>query len=131
MASLGLNVNNDLILNGYQVLGSIASGGKFQILLSWQALRRLPPGTDYTFLARLRDDQEQLWAEADGNGYSPSDWQPGVRGLQLLTLRLPGDLPARTYHLTLEVVDRRSGRALPGGSGKTIIPLATMPLENP
>jgi predicted membrane-bound mannosyltransferase len=129
--SLGLNVNNDLILNGYHVLGSIASGGKFQVLLSWQALRRLPPDTDYTFLVRLRDDQEQLWTRADGNGYSPADWQPGVQALQLLTLRLPGDLPAHVYHLTLEVVDRHSGQALPTGSGETIIPLATLLLDNP
>ncbi|HEX9924247.1 MAG TPA: hypothetical protein VGD99_16450, partial [Anaerolineae bacterium] len=129
--SLGLNINNDLILNDYHVLGSIASGGKFQVVLSWQALRRLPPGTDYTFLVRLRDDQEQLWTEADGNGYSPSDWQPGVQALQLLTLRLPDDLPARAYHLTLEVVDRHSGQALPTNTGETIIPLATLPLDNP
>ncbi len=120
---IGVNVNNDLILSGYQLLGDVESGGKFQILLSWQALRALPPGTDYTFLVRMRDSQGRLWVETDGNGYAPGDWQPGVQALQLLTLRLPEDLPPRAYHLTAEVVDRRSGQALLSVGGETVIPL--------
>jgi 4-amino-4-deoxy-L-arabinose transferase-like glycosyltransferase len=124
---LGLNINNDFILSGYQVLGSVVSGGKFSVLLGWQALRPLPPGTDYTFVARLWDNQGHLWVETDGLGYSPSDWQPGVQAMQLLTFRLPGDLPARTYNLTLEVVDRHAGKPLPATAGETVIPLATLP----
>jgi 4-amino-4-deoxy-L-arabinose transferase-like glycosyltransferase len=124
---LGLNVNNDLILSGTQMLGSVVSGGKFRVLLGWQALRTLPPGTDYTFLVRLKDQQGFIWAEADGNGFAPGDWQPGVQGLQLLTLRLPGDLPPRAYSLTVEVVDRHSGQALPGSNGESVISLLTLP----
>src|SRR6185436_9940300 len=64
--------------------------------------------------------------EADGNVYSPANWQPVVQGLQLLTLRLPGDLPPRLYHLTTQVVDRHSGQALPTATGESIIPLAPL-----
>jgi len=125
--SLGLNINNDFILSGYQVLGSVVSGGKFSVLLGWQVLRPLAPGIDYTFVARLWDNQGHLWVETDGLGYSPSDWQPGVQALQLLTFRLPGDLPVRTYYLTVEVVDRHAGKSLPAATGETVIPLATLP----
>jgi len=124
--TLKININNDLRLLNYQVLGEIVSGGKFHVLLGWQALRPLPPGTDYTFLVRMWDSQGHLWAEDDGNGYPPSMWQPGVQGLQLLTLRLPGDLPPRTYHLTAELVDRRTGQPLPAVTGENRIPLTTL-----
>lgn len=120
---LGVNVNNDLILSGYQIIGEVVSGGKFQILLSWRALRTLPPGTDYTFLVRMWDNDGHLWHEADGNGYAPGDWQPGVQALQLLTLRMPGDLPPRTYHFTMQVINRRTRQALPVSTGDTIVPL--------
>jgi len=120
---LGVNVNDDLIVFGYQILGDVVSGGKFQVLISWQALHALPPGTDYTFLVQMRDSQNHLWLNVDGLGYAPADWQPSVWGLQLLTLRLPGDLPPRAYQLTLQVVDRHSGQALPIGDSQTVIPL--------
>ncbi|MEW5957623.1 MAG: glycosyltransferase family 39 protein [Chloroflexota bacterium] len=125
--SLNVNLNNDLLLTNYQVLGEVVSGGKFRVLLGWQALRPLPPGTDYTFLVRMWDNQGHLWVEDDGNGFLPVNWQPGVQGLQLLTLRLPGDLPPRTYHLTAEVVDRRTGQALPTATGTTATPLTSLP----
>src|SRR6185295_18155034 len=102
------------------------SGGKFQVLLGWQALRALPPDADYTFLVQLQDAQGYVWAEADGNGYPPVDWQPGVQGLQLLMLRLPGDLPPQIYHLTAQVVDRQHGQALPAATGEPVIPLASL-----
>jgi hypothetical protein len=124
--SLAVRVNDDLILSAYRVLGAVISGGKFQVLLGWQALRSLPPGTDYTFLVRLRDRQGYLWAEDDGNGYAPSDWQPGVQALQLLTLRLSGDLPPRTYDLTVEVVDRHTGQSLPLATGETVLLLTPL-----
>ena len=120
---LGVNVNNDLIFSGYQILGDVVNGGKFQVLLSWQALRALPPGTDYTFLVQMRDKQGHLWLEVDGLGYAPANWQSGVQALQLLTFRLPGDLPPRTYQLTLQVIDRHTGQALLTSDGQTVIPL--------
>ena len=123
---VGVNVNGDLILLGYRILGDVVSGGKFQVLLIWQALRTLPPGTDYTFLVRVRDNQNLTWAEADGNGYRPADWQPGVQALQLLTVRLPADLPPISYNLNLEVVDRRRGLALPAVNGDPVITLDTL-----
>lgn len=123
MSRLDVIINNDLILSGYKILGDVVSGGKFQVLLGWQALRPLPPGTDYTFLVQMRDEQGHLWAQADGNGYAPGDWQPGVQALQQLTLRLPGDLPPRTFYLTAQVVDRNSAQALPAATGETTIPL--------
>lgn len=122
-AQLEVNLNNDLMLKGYQIVGAAFSGGKFQVLLGWQALRTLPPDADYTFLVRLRDAQGHIWTEADGNGYAPGDWQPGVLGLQLLTLRLPGDLPPRTYYLTVAVIDRHGGQALATTTGETMISL--------
>ncbi|MBI1876984.1 MAG: hypothetical protein HYR94_01885, partial [Chloroflexi bacterium] len=124
--SLGVKVNNDLIVSAYQILGTMVSGGKFQVLLGWQALRTLPPDADYTFLVQLQDNQGFVWAKADGNGYPPSEWQPGVRGLQLLVLRLPGDLPPQTYRLTAQVVDRRSGQALPTAAGESVILLGSL-----
>ena len=123
---LGLNINDDLILSAYRILGAAISGGKFQVLLGWQALRPLPPGADYTFLVRLRDRRGRIWAEADGNGYVSDDWQPGVQALQLLTLRLPGDLPPRSYQLTVEVIDRQKRAALATPTGETVIPLGVL-----
>jgi hypothetical protein len=123
MKPLGINVNNDLIISGYQILGQAANGGKFQLLVGWQALRTLPPGADYTFAVQLRDSQNRLWLATDGNGYSPADWQPGVRGLQLLTLRLPGDIPSGVFNLSLQVIDRRSGQVLSTADGQTNIAL--------
>jgi hypothetical protein len=75
---------------------------------------------------QLQDRQGHAWTEADGNGYPAGFWQPGVQGLQLLTLRLPGDLPPRSYHLTAQVVDRRSGQALPTAMGEPVIRLSTL-----
>jgi hypothetical protein len=43
-----------------------------------------------------------------------------------LTLRLPGDLPPRTYHLTAQVVDRHKGQALPTATGETLISLGSL-----
>jgi 4-amino-4-deoxy-L-arabinose transferase-like glycosyltransferase len=123
---LGITVNDDLIVSAYQIQGSVISGGKIQVVLAWQALRALPPDADYTFLVQLRDSQAHVWAQADGNGYPSGNWQPGIQGLQLLILRLPGDLPPRAYHLTAQVVDRHSGQALPGPTGETVISLGSM-----
>jgi hypothetical protein len=124
--SLGIEVNNDMILSAFQVLGTVVSGGKFQVLLGWQALRVLPPDADYTFLVQLQDNRSHIWAESDGNGYPPAYWQPGLQGLQLLVLRLPGDLPPRAYHLTVQIVDRRQGQALPTTTGESVIPLTSL-----
>jgi hypothetical protein len=44
-------------------------------------------------------------------------------GLQLLTFRLPGDLPPRTYSLTGRVVNRQTQAALPTAAGSADIPL--------
>jgi hypothetical protein len=126
---LNININDDLVLLNARVLGQAVSGGKFQVLLGWRALRTLPPETDYTFLGRMRDQRGQLWVEADGNGYAPADWQAGVLGLQLLTFRLPGDLPPVVYRLTVEVVDRRSGQALPTATGSPVIDLGPLPAQ--
>jgi hypothetical protein len=126
---IGVNVNNDLILSGYQTLGDITPGNEFQILLSWQALRTLPPGTDYTFLAQLRDKQNRVTVEVDGNGYDPGDWQPGVSALQLLALRLPEDVTSPGYRLTLQVVDRQKGQALPAANNQTMIELNPLKIE--
>ncbi|MCK6624226.1 MAG: glycosyltransferase family 39 protein [Anaerolineae bacterium] len=124
---VGVKVNDDLVLSAYQLLGSVTSGGKFQVLLAWQALRALPPETDYTFLVQLQDNQGHVWAAADGNGYPAGAWQPGVQGLQLLLLRLPGDLPPRPYTLTAQVIDRRSGQALSTAGGEPLIRLGSTP----
>ncbi len=123
---LNVNINDDLVLAGYQILGSAKTGGQFLVLLGWQPLRPLPPGSDYTFLARLWDQQGHLWLEADGLGLPPVYWQPGVQAWQLLTMRLPGDLPPRVYRLTVELVNRNGGQALPTTSGETMIPLTTL-----
>jgi hypothetical protein len=110
-------------------LGDITPGNEFQILLSWQALRTLPPGTDYTFLAQLRDKQNRVAVEVDGNGYDPGDWQPGVSALQLLALRLPEDVTSPGYRLTLQVVDRQKGQALPAANNQTMIELNPLKIE--
>jgi hypothetical protein len=120
------SLQGELVLLGYKILGEVVSGGKVNVLLAWQALRTLPPGTDYTFLVQLRDRQQHLWEEIDGNGYDADDWQPGVQALQLLTLRLPGDLPPQTYQLTAAVINRQTQQALPTSSGETNIPLTTI-----
>jgi hypothetical protein len=129
MNPIGLNVNEDLVLLGYQILEAPVTGEKVQILLGWQALRTLPPGTDYTFLIQLRDQQNQLRAEVDGNGYDPGYWQPGVLGLQLLNLELPLDLPPQTYQLILQVVDRQRGLALPASTGESSLILGPIELK--
>lgn len=115
---LQVNLNDDLLLLNHRLLGEVVNGGRVQLVLGWQALRTLPPETDYTFVARLVDQAGQIWAEADGNGYAPGDWQPGVLGLQLLTLRLPSDLPPRGYSLIVEVVNRQTGQPLPTAAGE-------------
>jgi 4-amino-4-deoxy-L-arabinose transferase-like glycosyltransferase len=120
---LAVNINNDLLLENYRLLGNVVSGGKFHVLLNWQVLRPQPPDADYTFVMELRDPQGHVWAIADGNGYPPRYWQPGVQALQLLTARLPGDLPPRAFTLTVQVVDRRAAVALPTAAGQTVIPL--------
>lgn len=129
MSRLGVVVNNDLVILGYQIDGNFNSRGKFQVLLGWQALRALPPGTDYTFLVTMKDDSGRAWLQVDGNGYAPADWQPGVQALQLLTFRLPADLPPGAYHLGLAVVDRRRGQALPTATGAGEISLGRVIID--
>ncbi|MEM7345343.1 MAG: glycosyltransferase family 39 protein [Chloroflexota bacterium] len=126
---LNTPVNDDLILIGYQILGSVVGGEKFDLLLGWQALRTLPPGTNYTFIARLRDQDDQLWAEMDTIGYDPANWQPGMQGLQLFTIRFDQSLPPNTYNLTIELVNRQTGESLPTSSGETIVHLLTETVE--
>jgi len=122
-ARLAVNINDDLLLENYRILGDVVSGGKFHVLLNWQVLRPQPPDADYTFLLEMRDRQGHVWTAADRNGYPPRYWQPGVQALQRLTVRLPGDLPPRTFTLTVQVVDRQTATALPASGGQTIIPL--------
>jgi len=121
--------NNDLVLTGYQILEETHTGGQFHVALGWQALRALPPGTDYTFLAQLRDNRGQVWLQTDGNGYDPADWQPGIMGLQLLTFRLPGDVPPLAYQLWAQVVNRRTGQPLGTAGGQTAILLGPLRLK--
>lgn len=123
LTPLGVAVNDDLVLRGYRLTGEVVAGGQAQVLLLWQALRTLPPGTDYTFQVQLWDKAGHLWLAADGNGYDPEDWQPGVLAWQLVTLRFPGDFPPRTYALSLQVIDRRSGQALPTANGQARVGL--------
>lgn len=123
---VNVSINDDLILLGYQVLGEVKQGGKVQVLLGWRALRRLPPGTDYTFQVQLRDSQGHIWLETDANGYDPDDWQPGILGLQLLTLRLPGDLPTGRFELIAQVIDRQTQQALKSSTDDTVISLGTV-----
>ncbi len=122
-APVNVAVNDDMVVRGVRILGRPETGRQLQLLLIWQALRALPPGTDYTFAVELRDSQGRVWQQTDGNGYDPGDWQPGIVGLQLLTFRLPGDLPPRTYALTGRVVNRQTQAALPTETGSTDIPL--------
>lgn len=118
---LQVTINDDLTLLGYQVLDEVTTGGKANVLLAWQALRALPPGADYTFMVQLRDSQQHLWLEVDGNGYDADDWQPGVQAMQLLTLRFPGDLPPQTYDLSVSLINRQTRQALPASTGETAI----------
>nr|HMQ56298.1 glycosyltransferase family 39 protein [Anaerolineae bacterium] len=127
LTALGAVVNDDLVLHGYKLSGEVIAGGQAQVLLLWQALRTLPPDTDYTFQVELRDKAGHLWLAADGNGYDPDDWQPGVLALQWVTLRFPGDFPPRTYNMTLQVIDRRSGQALPLANGQAPVSLGEVP----
>jgi 4-amino-4-deoxy-L-arabinose transferase-like glycosyltransferase len=123
-------VSDDLVVLGYRLLGNpIKTGGQFQLLIIWQALRTLPPGTDYTFLVQLVDDQGHLWLQTDGNGYDPGDWQPGIIGLQLLIFHLPGDLPPRNYHLNLQMVNRQTGQPLPLIGREYEIFLGNVPIQ--
>ncbi|MCB0194154.1 MAG: glycosyltransferase family 39 protein, partial [Anaerolineae bacterium] len=131
LGRLDVIVHDDLRLLGWSVLGEPIGGGQFQLLLSWQALRALPPGTDYTFLVRMRDSQGHLWLETDGNGYDPDDWQPGVLALQQLTFHLPGDVPPQNYTLSASVVDRRLGQALPASNGEAEIILGDLFIQLP
>lgn len=128
---LHIALNNDLLLNHYRIFGTLESGGQLKIVLGWQALRGLPPGTDYTFLVQLRDAQGHLWAQADGSGYDPMNWQPGVVGLQYLKLNLPTDLPRRQYNLTAQVVNRQTGQSLPTEAGQSVIRLETITAQLP
>ena len=121
--ALNVTLHDDLAILNYRIFDDLVNGGQVRVLIGWQALRTLPPDTDYTFLIRLRDEAAHLWAQADGNGYAPGDWQPGVLGLQLLTLRLPSDLPPRRYTVTIEVVDRHSGQSLSTNEGERVINL--------
>lgn len=124
--ALDVTINDDLRLTHYRILGQITAGGKVRVLLGWQPLRPQPPGTDLTFLVQLRDRQGHLWAAADGNGYPPVAWQPGVQALQLVTLRLEGDLPPRQYQISVQVVNRATGQSLPTAAGETAIVLAAV-----
>ncbi|NJN97166.1 MAG: hypothetical protein HC875_25265, partial [Anaerolineales bacterium] len=90
---LGVIVNDDLILSAYQLLGSVTSGGKFEVLLAWQALRALPPDTDYTFLVQLQDKQGHVWATADGNGYPAGTGSPACRAYNYYYYACPATFP--------------------------------------
>jgi len=120
---VGVVINNELILTGYQVLQAVVTGRQFEVLLGWQALKALPPGTDYTLQVQMHDGRGQLWLQTDGLGFDPGDWQPGVVGLQLLTFRLPGDLPPLVYQLSARLVNRQTGQPLPASDGRSLIPL--------
>ena len=83
---VGVTINKELILHGYQILGQPETGRQLQLMLVWQALRTLPPGTDYTFVVDLKDTQGRVWQQTDGNGYDPGDWQPGIFGAAIAHL---------------------------------------------
>lgn len=90
------------------------SGQTQPITLRWYAAETVP--ADYTVFLHLRDDTNQLIAQADGpplDGWYPTSWwQAGERVTDTHIFLVPDDIPPGTYHLVAGLYDPMSGGRL-------------------
>jgi 4-amino-4-deoxy-L-arabinose transferase-like glycosyltransferase len=95
-------------------------------------LRSLKPiAGDYSFSIKARDDRGRLWGQDDkwagDNSYATGQWGVGDLVIEKFYPGLSACAPAGDYHVTVEVYDPRTMRALSltGGDG-TSFPLGTL-----
>ncbi len=84
------------------------------ITLRWYTAETVP--ADYTVFLHLRDDTNQLIAQADGpplDGWYPTSWwQAGERVTDTHSFLVPDDIPPGIYHLVAGLYDPISGGRL-------------------
>ncbi len=100
------NLDNQMVLLGYDLSPEIKTGQELAITLYWQALA--PISLDYTIFIHLVDADGQLVAQHDDAPFwevaiPTSTWQPGQTVLDQHHLTLPDDLPPGEYQLRVGV----------------------------
>ncbi len=122
---------NLVTLTGYN---RTFTGGGLQLVLFWAVQGRIP--ADYTTFIHIRNDAGDTVAQIDvqplSGEYPTSRWQPGETVVDDMTVALPQDLPAGTYHLLVGLYRWDTLERLPvlhDATGENAVILESMELK--
>ncbi|MBI4299623.1 MAG: glycosyltransferase family 39 protein [Chloroflexi bacterium] len=106
----------------------LSPGGVLRGTITWEALAA--PSKDYTIFVQIVDPRGEVgpnglvaqWdAQPQQGSYPTSFWRPGEASSEPFLLRLPSDLPPRTYRLIAGLYDAESGGRLPVGNDDHVL----------
>jgi 4-amino-4-deoxy-L-arabinose transferase-like glycosyltransferase len=109
---------NDLLLQGYEAAGEVASGGIWRPVFYWSKLR--PEASRYVLSLRLTDDQGKAWGQSDEALWQ--DFPPDVWPMEAIIrheheVELPAGLPPGKYQVWLRIVGAKDDQPLSVSSG--------------
>ncbi len=117
--ALGIQVRREVAYGPVRLLGynftklgfehlpeePVRPGDTLHLTLFWQATGQIE--ADFTLTLELQDQAGDVVVSRDvqptGGAYAPSNWKPGQIIRDQHNLSLPGELPAATYHLLLQL----------------------------
>jgi hypothetical protein len=118
VARLDVTWGNDLLLQGYEAAGKVASGGIWQPVFYWSKLR--PEADEYVLSLRLTDDQGKIWAqsnEALWKLFPPAAWPMEATIQHEHEVELTAGLPPGEYQVWLRILGAENDQPLPASSG--------------
>ncbi|UCC63954.1 MAG: glycosyltransferase family 39 protein, partial [Anaerolineae bacterium] len=115
---LDVTWGEDLLLQGYEAPGEVASGGIWRPVFYWSKLR--PEASEYVLSLRLTDGQGKVWSQSDESlwgPFPPAAWPMGAAVRHEHEVTLPAGLPPGTYQAWLRIVAVEDDQPLPASSG--------------
>lgn len=117
-ARLDVTWGNDLLLQGYEAPGEVASGELWRSVFYWSKLR--PEVGEYVLSLRLTDGQGEVWAQSNESlwgSFPPAAWPMGVTIRHEHEAELPTGLPPGEYQVWLRILSAQDDRPLSASSG--------------
>lgn len=97
------------------------------LAVEWRVLRSPPPGDAQRLVLRMTDAEGRGVAQADADGYLPTEWRAGDRVVQWFALPIERTTPPAAYDLEVRLVDE-AGRPLPARTAASAQARAGAPL---
>jgi 4-amino-4-deoxy-L-arabinose transferase-like glycosyltransferase len=90
--SLGVTANNEVELLGAEIPTSGVSNEKARVRVWWRVITQRHTDNDgMLWTIKLVDARGYVWAETNGLGYTPSQWQPGDIVASSFDVEIPAD----------------------------------------